>query len=199
MLRNNMKRGTKCVVQTINLSNPKTCIRPKVQRPISANADSSCDLNRASPSARPAAVKVYSWKDAQWKHPPKFCEPFPKKSPPSTTNTILCRAATFFIKGAVVAGLICWTCSEGLWGSNTETEELYYRMMSVIFPDRQISLLRFEELKYSVFETYNDMLMKGMDIMVSVPRDVYRRLQELLFPYSATKERERRAKRFDEN
>ncbi|KYN27173.1 PREDICTED: uncharacterized protein LOC108757693 [Trachymyrmex cornetzi] len=192
-----MKRGTKCVVQTINLSNPKTCIRPKVQRTTSVDTD-SCDPNRASPNARPVAVKVYTWKDAQWKYSPKFCEPFPKKSPPSTTNTILCRAAAFFIKGAIVAGLICWTCSEGLWGNNTETEELYYRMMSVIFPDRQTSLPRFKELKHSVFETYNDMLVKGMDIMVSVPRDVYRRLQEFLFPCGATKER-KRAKCFDEN
>ncbi|XP_018397046.1 PREDICTED: uncharacterized protein LOC108775238 [Cyphomyrmex costatus] len=190
-----MKRGTKCVVQTINLSNPKTCIRPKVQRPTSTNVDYSCDPNRASPSARSAAVKAYSWKDAQWRHPSKFCEPFPKKSPPSP---ILCRAAAFFIKSAIVAGLICWTCSEGLWGSSTETEELYYRMTSVIFPDRQTSLPRFEEVKYSVFEVYNDMLVKGMDIMVSVPRDVYQRLQEFLFPCSATRKRERRAKRSDE-
>ncbi|KYN01292.1 hypothetical protein ALC62_07911 [Cyphomyrmex costatus] len=125
----------------------------------------------------------------------QFCEPFPKKSPPSP---ILCRAAAFFIKSAIVAGLICWTCSEGLWGSSTETEELYYRMTSVIFPDRQTSLPRFEEVKYSVFEVYNDMLVKGMDIMVSVPRDVYQRLQEFLFPCSATRKRERRAKRSDE-
>jgi len=72
-LRNNMKRGTKCVVQTINLSNPKTCIRPKVQRLVSANADSSSDPNRASDyqTSRPTAVKVCSWKDIQKKCPPK--------------------------------------------------------------------------------------------------------------------------------
>ncbi|EGI63762.1 hypothetical protein G5I_07797 [Acromyrmex echinatior] len=188
-----MKRGTKCVVQTINLSSPKTCIRPKIQRVTSMDID-SCEPNHA----KPAAVKVYSLKDAQWKNPPKFCESFPKKSPP-TTGTMIYRVVAFFIKSTIVLGLICWTCSEGLWGSNTETEELYYRMMSVIFPDRQTNLSRSKELRYSMFKTYNNILMKSMDIMVSVPRDVYRRLQEFLSPCSATKERERRAKCFDEN
>jgi len=68
-----MKRGTKCVVQTINLSNPKTCIRPKVQKLVSANADSSSDSNRASDywTPRPTAVKVCSWKEVQRKCLPK--------------------------------------------------------------------------------------------------------------------------------
>ncbi|XP_018346861.1 PREDICTED: uncharacterized protein LOC108751270 isoform X2 [Trachymyrmex septentrionalis] len=180
----NMKRGTKCVVQTINLSNPKTCKRPKVKRVTSANVNSR---NRAS--ARSAAVKVYSWKDAQWRYPSKPCEPFPEKSRPSMTSSVLYRTVVFFIKGAIVACLICWTCTEGLWGSNIETEELYYRMMSVIFPDQQTN---FKEIKYSVFKTYNNMLMKGIDVMISVPRDAYRRLQEFFSPCSETNERERR-------
>ncbi|XP_024887133.1 uncharacterized protein LOC112464406 [Temnothorax curvispinosus] len=197
-----MKRGTKFVVQTINLSNPKTCVKPKIQRLVSADADSSSDPNRASDyrTLRPVAVKVCSWKDAQSKCPPKFCES-PQEPPSLSTNAILCRVAAFFIKGAIVAALICWTCSEGLWGDSTETEDLYCRMTGVIFPERPIRLPHLEEIKYSVFETYNHMLVKGMDIIVSVPREVHRRLQGLLLPCDTTKETERtQAKRnSDEN
>ncbi|KYN36078.1 hypothetical protein ALC56_09615 [Trachymyrmex septentrionalis] len=169
-----MKRGTKCVVQTINLSNPKTCKRPKVKRVTSANVNSR---NRAS--ARSAAVKVYSWKDAQWRYPSKvredyrsiqfsvkscglsLCRAFSWSSRDIDTprnemmvfehlyGIVLYRTVVFFIKGAIVACLICWTCTEGLWGSNIETEELYYRMMSVIFPDQQVNKQPFSFLDIS--------------------------------------------------
>lgn len=72
-----MKRGTKCVVQTINLSNPKTCIKPKVQRLVSADADSFADSNRASDcSILRSAVKVRSWKDVQKRCSPKVREDY---------------------------------------------------------------------------------------------------------------------------
>ncbi|XP_011867613.1 PREDICTED: uncharacterized protein LOC105561868 [Vollenhovia emeryi] len=201
-----MKRGTKCVVQTINLSNPKTCIKPKVQGLVSANVDSACDPNRASDywTPRPVAVKVCSWKDAQRRCPPKvrgdcrssqsytsplfmqYCE-FPPEPPPLSTNAKLCRVATFFAKGAIVAALICWTCTEGLWGDGAETEDLYYRMTSVIFPDRPAASL--EEIKCTVFEAYNRAVVEGMDIIVGASTEVHRRLRDLLFPCDAAEER----------
>ncbi|XP_039314157.1 uncharacterized protein LOC105203646 [Solenopsis invicta] len=168
-----MKRGTKCVVQTINLSNPKTCVRPKVQRIVSTDADSFPNPNRASDyrTSRPVAIKVGSWKDEHGKCPPKVREGYQscqslgrvyyiplnylyvvfihaqyrepsqeESSPPLSTNAILGRAAAFFIKGAIIAGLICWTYTEGLWGDSSKTEDLYHRMTSVIFPDRPVSI-----------------------------------------------------------
>lgn len=71
-----MKRGTKCIAQTINLSNPKTCVRPKVQKLVGADADSRPDSNRTTDywTARPVAVKVCSRKDMQQKCPPKVHE-----------------------------------------------------------------------------------------------------------------------------
>jgi len=69
----------------------------------------------------------------------QFCKPFPEKIPSLTASTILYRIVAFFIKGAIVVALICWTYSEGLWGTSAETEELYYRMMSVIFPDQEVN------------------------------------------------------------
>ncbi|XP_036140217.1 uncharacterized protein LOC105839825 [Monomorium pharaonis] len=207
-----MKRGARCVVQTINLSNPKTCTRPKVERLISADVDSSCDPNRAGDywTPRPVAVRACSWRDARRKCSPKVREGYrdfqgfnyssgiantpdmhyannqtchetstvgvhcysdgslmeegspsprswrliiyasslfmqfhgpPQKkasSLPLSTGEKLYRVVAFFVKGAIVTGLIYWTYTEGLWGDSTETEDLYYRMASVIFPDRPV-------------------------------------------------------------
>lgn len=161
----------------------------------------------------------------------QFCEPL-EELPPLSSKAKLSRVAAFFVKGAIVAGLICWTCTEGLWGDSTQTEDLYYRMMRAIFPDlpdrpvnkRQIYKLvkncitagfvrtdtlsftqthlpHLEGMKYSAAEAYNHMLVRGMDIIVSVPREVHRRLRDLLFPCDTTKKTERKhgAKHSDEN
>ncbi|XP_011696826.1 PREDICTED: uncharacterized protein LOC105455300 [Wasmannia auropunctata] len=195
-----MKRSTKCVVQTINLSNPATCRKPKVPKLVSAG--SSSDPNRASDSwtPRPVEVKVCSWKDAQRKCPrPKFAAQKELPPLPLTTGAKLYRVTSFFVKGAIVAGLICWTCSEGLWSDSSKTEDLYYRMTSVIFPDRPARLPHLEGIKYSVYETYNHVVVKGMDIIVSVPRWVHRKLRDLVYPCEATKETDRKRKSSDEN
>jgi len=73
LLRNNMKRGTKCIAQTINLSKPNTCVRPKIQRLVSADADFCSDSDRASSycGPKPVAVKVCSREDVQRKCRPK--------------------------------------------------------------------------------------------------------------------------------
>lgn len=71
-----MNRGTKYVAQTINLSKPKTCVRPKIQKLVSADADSYFDSDRASSyrDPRPVTVKICSREDMQRKCQPKVSE-----------------------------------------------------------------------------------------------------------------------------
>ncbi|XP_026829666.1 uncharacterized protein LOC113562973 [Ooceraea biroi] len=128
-----MKRGTRCIAQTINLSDPKTCVRPTVQRLVSADKDSRTDTNRASNycAPRPVTIKVCTRQDTQRKCPPKLCD-CPAQLPPLSSGEKLCRLVMFLMKGAICTGLIYWTCSEGFWGDSTKTEDLYYRMMRSI-------------------------------------------------------------------
>lgn len=42
-------------------------------------------------------------------------------------------------------------------------------------------------MKYSIFEAYNDAVIKGMNI-VSVPLEVYRKQRDILFPCDEIKE-----------
>ncbi|KAL6256467.1 hypothetical protein P5V15_012702 [Pogonomyrmex californicus] len=182
-----MKRGTKCIVQTINLSNPKTCVKPKIRRLVRVDADSSFGTNHVSDHWTPRPVKVCTLKDVQKICPPKFCD-CPETPPPLSTGEKLLRVTAFFIKAAIVAGLICWTYTEGLWGDSTETEDLYYRMISTIFPDLPDRSAQLEEIR-EIVEAYNRMLVKDMDIIVSVPREIHRRLQGILFPCDTTKKK----------
>ncbi|XP_025264588.1 uncharacterized protein LOC112637978 [Camponotus floridanus] len=182
-----MKRGTKCIAQTINLSNPKTCVRPKVQKLVGADADSRPDSNRTTDywTARPVAVKVCSRKDMQQKCPPKFRAVPPEK--PLSRAERFCGIAMCLLKGSIVAGLIYWTYTEGLWGDSTETEDLYYRIMSTIFPtDESVQLPHLEGIRYSMSEAYNRALVKCMDIIVGVPLEMHRKLRDLLFPCDVT-------------
>ncbi|XP_072748571.1 uncharacterized protein [Anoplolepis gracilipes] len=172
-----MKRSTKCIAQTINLSNPKTCVKPKVQKLVSTDTDSRSDSSRTTNwIARPVTVKICSRKDVQQKCPPKLHTAVCLEKPLSSGERF-CGIAMYLLKGAIAAGLIYWTYVEGLWGNSSETEDLYYRIMSEISPtDRPVHL---EGIKYSMSETYNRALVKCMDIIVGVPLEMHRKLREL--------------------
>ncbi|XP_070166953.1 uncharacterized protein [Polyergus mexicanus] len=190
-----MKRGTKCIAQTINLSNPKTCVRPKVRKLVGADADSCCDSNETTDywTARPVAVKVCSRKDMRGKCPPKvqisdrLCKTVrPEKS--LSSGERFRGIATCLLKGTVAAGLIYWTWAEGLWGDSTETEDLYYRIISTFSPnDESVQLPHLEGIRYSISEAYNRALVKCMDIIVGVPLEMYQKLRDLLFPCDVTR------------
>lgn len=71
-----MKRGSKCVAQTINLSNPETCIRPKrIQKLVSADAMQPCPTMTGPASSywtpKPVAIRICTRKDMQRTCPPK--------------------------------------------------------------------------------------------------------------------------------
>ncbi|EZA60256.1 hypothetical protein X777_13345 [Ooceraea biroi] len=184
-----MKRGTRCIAQTINLSDPKTCVRPTVQRLVSADKDSRTDTNRASNycAPRPVTIKVCTRQDTQRKCPPKLCD-CPAQLPPLSSGEKLCRLVMFLMKGAICTGLIYWTCSEGFWGDSTKTEDLYYRMMRSIAhaidgrPPDASDLPHLDRMKYSALQVYNRMVVRCMDIIVSVPLEMHRKLRTILFP-----------------
>lgn len=62
----------------------------------------------------------------------QFRAVYPEK--PLSRAERFCGLAMCLLKGSIVAGLIYWTYTEGFWGDSTETEDLYYRIMSTIFP-----------------------------------------------------------------
>ncbi|XP_050464067.1 uncharacterized protein LOC126858080 [Cataglyphis hispanica] len=189
-----MKRGTKCIAQTINLSNPKTCVRPKVQKLVNADADSCSDPNDRQTTdywtARPVAVKVCSRKNMQSKCPPKICTTTCLKKPVSNGERSR-GIATFLLKGTIAAGLIYWTCAEGLWGDSTQTEDLYYRMISTFSPyNDHPAEPPLEGIRHSMSETYNRALVKYMDIIVGAMLEMHRKLRDILFPCDVTGEGE---------
>lgn len=77
-----MKRGTKCIAQTINLSNPETCIRPKrIQKLVGAEVMQPCPGTGGSSywTPRPVPIKICTRRDMQRTCPPKV-RPNPMKS-----------------------------------------------------------------------------------------------------------------------
>ncbi|XP_020279454.1 uncharacterized protein LOC109852589 [Pseudomyrmex gracilis] len=188
-----MKRGTKCIAQTINLSNPQTCVRPKIQKFVNANGDvfDSTRNNKTSwTSPRSVAVKICSLKDIKdRKCSPKMIDSC-EKSMPVTSGKKLFRIAMFLVKGAVVVSLVYWTYSEGLWSGSSQTENLYHRIMSIFDPSRSEQLPHLEDMKYSLLEIYNEMVMKVMHVIVNVPREIYRRINEILSSCDTTRKNE---------
>ncbi|KAG7204127.1 hypothetical protein KM043_001975 [Ampulex compressa] len=186
-----MNRGSKCIAQTINLSNPKSCVRPKrVQKLVSADASEPCANTTESSGSywtpRPVPVKVCTRKDMLRTCPPKLCD-CPEKTRPKTTGGRLCGALVFLVKGAVTAGLVYWTYSEGLWGDGAQTEDLYYRMLSTVAPSlpnapdlNNMRLPHLESLKYSLLQHYNRAVFKIMDLVVWAPLTFRERLQDYL-------------------
>ncbi|XP_014489554.1 PREDICTED: uncharacterized protein LOC106752392 [Dinoponera quadriceps] len=198
-----MKKGTKCIVQTINLSNPKTCVRPKaVQKLVGTNGGntfSDSDLASNHRPLTPATVRVCTRKDMQRTCKPKLY--YRHEKPASSSLSIgerLCRAVMFLIKGTITTGLIYWTYSEGLWSDSGETKNLYYRIMSTIAPSLpappsgtdDIHLSHLERVKYPTFGAYNDAVIKSMDVTVSMPLAMYRKLRGITFSCDAIKETE---------
>ncbi|XP_029045717.2 uncharacterized protein LOC114877375 [Osmia bicornis bicornis] len=186
-----MKRGSKCIAQTINLSNPETCIRPKrIQKLVEAEAMQPCPshVGSAGPSywtPRPVAIKICTRKDMQRTCPPKLCD-CPQMVPRKTTAQRLCRALIFLLKSSIAAGLIYWTNSEGLWGSSADVEDLYYRLMATISPssseDKEIQLPRFGAFKYRMIQTYNHAVFAIMSCILDTSTMLREQLRRILSP-----------------
>lgn len=58
----------------------------------------------------------------------------PQKALPKSPGQNLCKFLLFLLKSGIVAGLFCWTNYEGLWGSSSDVEDLYRRIMATIVP-----------------------------------------------------------------
>ncbi|XP_076764149.1 uncharacterized protein LOC143431361 [Xylocopa sonorina] len=155
-----MKRGTKCVARTINLSNPETCVRPKrIQKLVEPDVLHPCPNAAGSGASywtpRPVTIKICTRKEMERTCPPKLCD-CPQKVPANTVGQRLRRALVFLLKSGIAAGLVYWTHSEGLWGSSDDVEDLYRRIMITIGSDPdQIELPRVSEYKYRMTERYN--------------------------------------------
>nr|XP_031846639.1 uncharacterized protein LOC116433076 [Nomia melanderi] len=185
-----MKRGTKCIAQTINLSNPETCIRPRrVQRLVDAEG-----LQQPCPSAgpssywapRPVPVKVCSRRDMQRTCPPKLCD-CPPKAPPKSLGQKFCEAVLFVLKSGVAAGLVYWTNSEGLWGSSDDVQDLYQRILATVAPSTLAGhdyddpeSTRAELFKQNLARSYNDAVYGTMKCIAGASSTVQQRIQRVL-------------------
>ncbi|XP_076166277.1 uncharacterized protein LOC143146150 [Ptiloglossa arizonensis] len=186
-----MKRGTKCIAQTINLSNPESCIRPKkIQKLVGMDAMQPCPRTTADTgsywTSRPVTVKICSRRDVQRTCQPKLCD-CPSKTPPTTGRQKLCWILLFLLKSGIAAGLVYWTHSEGLWGSSADVEDLYYRILSAIAPvlpngydDGDIELPRIGELKYRIVQKYNRAVFTIMNCILVTSNTLQKQLQKLL-------------------
>lgn len=71
----NMKRGAQCLVQTINLSKPKTCVKPEqIQKLVSADVTASTPASDGTSKRwipRTVTVKVCTRRDMRRSCPPK--------------------------------------------------------------------------------------------------------------------------------
>ncbi|XP_006608072.1 uncharacterized protein LOC102678329 [Apis dorsata] len=199
-----MKRGTKCVAQTINLSNPETCIRPKrIQKLVSADTMQPCPTMTGPASSywtpKPVAIRICTRKDMQRTCPPKVCDCQPKKR--RTFGQRFCTILLFFLKSSIAAGLVYWTRSEGLWGSSAEVEDLYRRIMATISPSNDfedycraeredIELPRFNQIKYKLIKKYNQAVFTVMNCILNASTALRNQLQRLMVPESDKSEEE---------
>ncbi|XP_076283484.1 uncharacterized protein LOC143210474 [Lasioglossum baleicum] len=183
-----MKRGTKCIAQTINLSNPETCVRPrKIQKLIDAESQ-PCPRKGSTPfwTPRPVAVKVCSRKDMQRTCPPKLCD-CPPKPPPKTFGQRLCGTLLFLLKSGVAAGLVYWTHAEGLWGSSDDVEDFYQRILATISPasgDEETcpenTSTRLELFKQNLVHNYNRALFTTMNCISSASSKLREQLERVV-------------------
>ncbi|XP_076392488.1 uncharacterized protein LOC100881368 [Megachile rotundata] len=194
-----MKRGSKCIARTINLSNPETCIRPKrIQKLVEAMQPCPSHVGTGSSywTPRPVAIKICTWKDMRRTCPPKLCDCSPK-APSKTAGQRLCVALLFLLKSSVAAGLVYWTNAEGLWGSSDEAEDLYYRLMGTIaaifsddYDSDQIELPRVGEFKYRMIQTYNRAVFMVMNCIVETSIKLREQIRYILSPQENEQEPE---------
>ncbi|XP_076666408.1 uncharacterized protein LOC143367999 [Andrena cerasifolii] len=186
-----MRRGTKCIAQTINLSNPETCIRPKrIQKLVGAEVMQPCPGAGGSSywTPRPVSIKICTRKDMQRTCPPKLCD-CPQKMQAKSANQKLCRSLLFLLKSSIAAGLVYWTHSEGLWGSSAEVKDLYCRILATIAPvlpdeytDHDIELPCVGELKYNIIQKYNRAVCTIASYIVDASTKLQQQFRELVTP-----------------
>ncbi|XP_076656815.1 uncharacterized protein LOC143361362 [Halictus rubicundus] len=183
-----MKRGTKCIAQTINLSNPETCVRPKkIQKLVDAETQ-PCPRKGSSSywTPRPVSVKVCSRRDMERTCPPKLCD-CPPRPPPKTFGQKLCGTLLFLLKSGVAAGLVYWTHAEGLWGSSDDVEDLYQRILATVSPstdDEEIcpehASTRLGLFKQNLVQKYNRALFTTMGCVSGASSKLREQLQRVL-------------------
>ncbi|XP_017761344.1 PREDICTED: uncharacterized protein LOC108551627 [Eufriesea mexicana] len=195
-----MRRGTKCVAQTINLSNPETCIRPKrIQKLVQAEVMHPCPSIGVGGTAywtpKPVTIKICTRKDMQRTCPPKICD-CPQKTQRRTIRQKLCSALFFLLKSGIAAGLVYWTHSEGLWGSSADVEDLYRRIMATIMPaladeygKEVIELPRISEFKYSLVQKYNHAVFTVMECIMSASAMLRKQLQNIMLAIEPPKDK----------
>ncbi|XP_015584791.1 uncharacterized protein LOC107262770 [Cephus cinctus] len=201
-----MKKTTKCIAQTINLSKPKTCVRPRqVQKLVSGVVKEPCPTPGHGKTSyrvsRPVSIRICSRRDLERTCPPTVCD-CPQKGPPETRLQKFGKLVQTLLKSAVAAGLVYWTSAEGVWGDSKDTENLYYRMMATVAPAisdmpdvDNIKLPQVGNFKYCIYNAYNRAVLGLMGILVGVPMTIQDKVSGILFPCDPLEELEDRSRK----
>lgn len=193
-MKGTVRRGTKCVAQTINLSNPETCVRPKrIQKLVQSDATRPCPNVTAGTKSywtpRPVAIKICTRKDMQRTCSPKLCD-CPQKAPPKSMAQKLCSTLIFLLKSGIAAGLVYWTHSEGLWGSSEDVEDLYRRIVSTICTTNdydEIELPHLHHFRYVLIEKYNKAVFTVMNCILTATYKLRDQFRHMMDPCAPTK------------
>ncbi|XP_012285267.1 uncharacterized protein LOC105702346 [Orussus abietinus] len=197
-----MKR-VNTIAQTINLSKPKTCIRPgQVQKLVSTEIKEPCPRpkeGKAYEPPKPVTIKLCTRKELQGTCAPKLCD-CPQKPPPETKLQKLCRWLNFGLKCSVTGGLVNWTYSIGLWGSSEKTEDIYRGMISELQSikkppvETEEDMPKLDGIMRGIFTGYNRVVMGVIGLMVGVPMKIHEKISDVLFPCDMTENMEYKGK-----
>lgn len=109
----------------------------------------------------------------------QLCDCSEKEVPLLSTGEKFRKAFIFLVKSTIVAGLIYWTHSEGVWSDNTKTEDLYYRMLSTVAP----SLPRRPDVDDVNIYMILSILIFKLCVSIFELRKIFRKIIYLIVPY----------------
>ncbi|XP_066594874.1 uncharacterized protein [Prorops nasuta] len=179
-----MKRGAKCIVQTINLSNPRTCVRPKIGKSATSSdlkvkaCIREASVQQARWTPRPVTVKLCTRQQVERRTCPKFRAGGKEEAKKNRFG----RTMFLILNGAICAGLLYWSFTEGY----LSPDEWYRKILCIIYPDvfKDEETKRFEslrKLKRKLVQTYNQVVMDIFDAIVSIPSEIHKSIRDIVY------------------